>query len=274
MSDRGSRACVLAVAGLDPSGGAGLLADAEAIAAIGARPLCVPTALTVQTKARARELIHVEVNYLREATLALLEEEPVRAIKLGMLGTPEAARLLAELLPGELPLVIDPVLAASSGAPLFRGAPEELRESLGPLWSCALLTPNLPEALALLGEGERPRVGALLGGSDFPRPAPDLEQLARALLEQGAGAVLLKGGHAAGAEAADLLAREGGQTLRFASPRLLGPRRLSLGARGTGCRLASAIAAGLALGTSLEDAIEAGRKFVGGYLVREGREPG
>src|SRR5471032_31113 len=88
---------VLILAGLDPSGGAGLLADAEAVRACGARPLCVATALTVQTTRRARRFEPVPAALVREQSLALLEEEDVRAIKLGMLATPELAACAREL---------------------------------------------------------------------------------------------------------------------------------------------------------------------------------
>jgi hydroxymethylpyrimidine/phosphomethylpyrimidine kinase len=118
--------CVLVLAGLDPSGGAGLLADAEAIRAAGARPLCVATALTLQTSAHALSFQPVDPGFVLDCARALLAEERVRAVKLGMLGTAEMARAAAGLVAeARLPVVIDPVLAASSGAPLFRGTAAE-----------------------------------------------------------------------------------------------------------------------------------------------------
>ena len=107
---------VLVLAGLDPSGGAGLLADAEAIRAMGARPLCVATALTVQTTRAARSFKAVDAALIGESMRALLEEEEVRAVKIGMVGDASNARAIRALLPQGVPVVVDPVLAASSGA--------------------------------------------------------------------------------------------------------------------------------------------------------------
>ena len=223
---------VLVLAGLDPSGGAGLLADAETIRAFGARPFCVATALTVQTSRAARRYEPVEANLIVDSVQALLEEEDVRAIKIGMVGNAANARAIRALLPAGTPIVLDPVLAASSGAPLYSGSPRELLE----LSRGALLTPNLAEAEALL-EG----------------PAD-----ARKLLERGPGAVLLKGGHLPGTPT-DVLATPAG-TESFAG------ERIPVAARGKGCRLASAIAAGLAAGNPLREAVIAARRYVRSYL--------
>jgi hydroxymethylpyrimidine/phosphomethylpyrimidine kinase len=223
---------VLVLAGLDPSGGAGLLADAEAIRAMGARPLCVATALTVQTTRAARSFKAVDAALIADSMRALLEEEDVRAIKIGMVGDAANARVIRALLPQGIPVVVDPVLAASSGTPLFSGSPRELLE----LARGALLTPNLAEAEALL-EG----------------PAD-----ARTLLARGPAAVLLKGGHLPGPPT-DVLALPG-NTESFSAG------RIPVKARGTGCRLASAIAAGLARGTPLREAVIDARRYVREYL--------
>jgi hydroxymethylpyrimidine/phosphomethylpyrimidine kinase len=223
---------VLVLAGLDPSGGAGLLADAEAIRAMGARPLCVATALTVQTTGAARSFKAVDAALIAESMRALLEEEDVRAIKIGMVGDASNARVIRGLLPQGVPVVVDPVLAASSGTPLFSGRPRELLE----LARGALLTPNLAEAEALL-EG----------------PAD-----ARTLLARGPAAVLLKGGHLPGPPT-DVLALPG-NTESFSAG------RIPVKARGTGCRLASAIAAGLARGTPVREAVIDARRYVREYL--------
>jgi len=227
-----SAPAVLVLAGLDPSGGAGLLADAETVRALGAHPLCVATALTVQTMRAARRFQPVDPSLIADAMRALLEEEDVRAIKVGMVGDAANARAIRALLPEGIPVVVDPVLAASSGAPLFSGPPGELLE----LARGAILTPNLAEAEALLGA-----------------PAD-----AGKLLERGLLAVLLKGGHLAGAPV-DVLATAAGVE-QFAAP------RIPASARGTGCRLASAIAAGLARGVPLRDAVIAARTYVREYL--------
>jgi hydroxymethylpyrimidine/phosphomethylpyrimidine kinase len=223
---------VLVLAGLDPSGGAGLLADAEAIRAMGARPLCVATALTVQTTRAARSFHAVGAALIAESMRALLEEEEIRAIKIGMVGDASNARAIRALLPQGVPVVVDPVFAASSGTPLFTGSPRELLE----LARGAVLTPNLAEAEALL-EG----------------PAD-----ARMLLARGPAAVLLKGGHLPGPPT-DVLFLPG-NTESFAAG------RIPVKARGTGCRLASAIAAGLARGTPLREAVIDARRYVREYL--------
>jgi hydroxymethylpyrimidine/phosphomethylpyrimidine kinase len=179
---------------------------------------------------------------------ALIEEEPVRAIKVGMVGTAAMARAIGELLDrARLPAVVDPVLASSSGVALFQGGPPVARQAYAALWAHAVITPNAPEARALL---ELP---------DEPRDAASLERAARELVRRGAKAALVKGGHAQGADAVDVLcSTEGCEHL--ASPRVAGT------ARGTGCRLASALAAGLALGKPLPDAARAAKRLVLEYL--------
>jgi hydroxymethylpyrimidine/phosphomethylpyrimidine kinase len=247
MSGRGAP-CVLVLAGLDPSGGAGLLADAEAVRAQGARPLCVATALTAQTDLRVLSFQPVAPSFALASARALLAAEDVRAIKVGMLGTPQMARAVADLLSeAGLPAVVDPVVAASSGDPLFRGSPEEARSAYAALWPGAVVTPNAPEARLLLGRED-----------PISSPA-EQEEAGRAFVARGARAALVKGGHAQGAEAVDVLVSAAG-ALHLTGPRLAGS------ARGTGCRLASALAAGLARGLSLEDAARAAKEFVAAYL--------
>lgn len=223
---------VLVLAGLDPSGCAGLLADAEAIRAMGATPFCVATALTVQTRRAARRYEAVNPDLIADSMRALLEEEDVRAIKIGMVGNAANARAIRALLPPGIPAVIDPVLASSSGARLFDGPARSLLE----LASGKILTPNIPEAQALCG-----------GPADAVR-----------LLREGPEAVLLKGGHLQGAPV-DILATRAG-TESFEAP------RIAARARGTGCRLASAVAAGLGRGMPLRDAVIAARALVRDYL--------
>jgi hydroxymethylpyrimidine/phosphomethylpyrimidine kinase len=222
----------LVLAGLDPSGGAGLLADAEAVRAAGARPLCVATALTVQTTRSARRFEPCDAALVADAVRALLEEEDVRAIKIGMIGAAQIADALEPLLPPGLPRVVDPVLRASSGAPLLRGPPDVyLRLARG-----ALLTPNLPEARELGGDPL-----ALVDG-----PAAVL-------------AVLIKGGHGEGPDVVDTLrTRQGSE--RFTAPRIAASKR------GTGCRLASFAAARMALGVALREAVIDARAYVRAYL--------
>jgi hydroxymethylpyrimidine/phosphomethylpyrimidine kinase len=240
--------CVLVLAGLDPSGGAGLLADAEAIRAAGARPLCVATALTAQTTRRMHGFQPLAPALALQTAQALLEEEPVRAIKVGMVGTTAMARAIAELLDrAGLPTVVDPVLASSTGVALFQGGPAAARQAYAALWTHAVITPNAPEACVLLDL------------KDEPRDPAALERAARELVQRGAKAALVKGGHAEGADSIDVLCSADGCE-RLAAPRMAGT------ARGTGCRLASALAAGLALGKPLPDAARTAKRLVIDYL--------
>jgi len=241
--------CVLILAGLDPSGGAGLLADAEAIRAAGARPLCVATALTAQTTRRMHGFQPLAPPLALQTARALLEEEPVRAIKVGMVGTVAMAAAVAELLAdARLPAVVDPVLSASSGAALFQGGPDAARRAYAGLWPYAVITPNALEARILLRLEED------------PLDADALERAARGLVARGAFAALVKGGHAGGTESVDVLCT------KSACERLAAPRMAGKSARGTGCRLASALAAGLARGASLEEAARSAKDLVARYL--------
>ena len=273
--------CVLVLAGFDPSGGAGLLADAEAVREAGAIPLCVPTALTVQTQTRARGFTPAPPGYLLEAARALLEEQEVRAIKIGMLASPAIARAIAALLEespaSRLPVLLDPVLVSSSGASLFHGTSDEAFAAVAALWARALLTPNALEAQALLGLDAA------------PRSLQAIEDAGRALVQRGAGAVLIKGGHAEGEESIDLLLERAApdplhanqfvwdanhlhlRTSRLVGPRLRAESGRPLEARGTGCRLASALAARLALGDSALEAARQAKASVARYLLRAGR---
>jgi hydroxymethylpyrimidine/phosphomethylpyrimidine kinase len=259
---------VLVLAGLDPSGGAGLLADAEAIRETGAKPLCVPTALTVQTTNRARGFEPVARDYFVQATQALLEEEEIAAIKIGMIGSPEIAAAIAELLAdprcASLPVVLDPVIASTSGAPLFRGSIDDAHAAIRSLWTRAIVTPNALEAALLLALRDPPRDEAELG------------RAARTLLDQGAHAVVIKGGHALGDESIDLLIKRDALCAnqlsehRFAAPRLLArDSKARIVKRGTGCRFASALAANLALGNSLPASVLAAKSQVLRYLRSE-----
>ena len=239
---------VLVLAGLDPSGGAGLFADVEAIRATGARPLGVPTALTAQTLRRMHGFQPLSPQLAMQTARALLDEEPVRAIKVGMVGTQAMARAIAALLAeARLPAVVDPVLAASSGGALFQGGAEVAREAYGELFASAIATPNALEAQVLLSLAEPPRT------------EQTLESAARDLVRRGARAALVKGGHAQGPESIDVLC-EGDRCVHLAA------RRLDKVARGTGCRLASTLAANLALGRGLEESARAAKSAVLQYL--------
>jgi hydroxymethylpyrimidine/phosphomethylpyrimidine kinase len=239
---------VLVVAGLDPSGGAGLVADLEALAAAGARGWAVAAALTAQGRRGALGFEPVSEAMLLAQLEALLDGERPRAVKTGMLGSAALARALAARLAwpplARIPLVVDPVLAASSGASLLDTGGASPGEALAPLLARArLATPNLPELAALTGDDVSTDEGAIRAARRLP-----------------ARAVLVKGGHRVGAPV-DLLV-EARKVTRFAGRRRAGT------ARGTGCRLASAIAAHLAAGAPLEVAVRRAKALVGRYLNR------
>jgi hydroxymethylpyrimidine/phosphomethylpyrimidine kinase len=245
---------VLVVAGLDPSGGAGLVADLEALRAVGASGWAVASALTAQGPGGARGFEPASREMLLAQIEALLggRERP-RAVKTGMLATAGLARALAERL-GEtplarVPLVVDPVLGATSGAPLLETDGRSPGDALAPLLARArLATPNLPELARLTGRDVSTDDAAVRAARALP-----------------ARAVLVKGGHREGAPV-DLLVERGRVT------RLSGRRRRGT-ARGTGCRLASGIAGLLARGTPLEEAVRAAKREVERYLDRAAASP-
>jgi hydroxymethylpyrimidine/phosphomethylpyrimidine kinase len=251
---------VLVCAGLDPSGGAGLLADLEALAAVGARGWAVATALTAQGPRGARAMEPVAPGLVAAQVEALLDglrpRERPRAVKAGMVGSAGNAAVLASLFGApplaRAPLVFDPVLAASSGLPLLEAGGRSAAEALAPLLArSALATPNWPELEALAGRA--------LGSE------AEAVRAARALA---ARAVLVKGGHREGSPV-DLLV-QGRRVVRLAG------RRRPRTARGTGCRLASAVAGLLARGLPLEEAVRRAKRLVERYLdaavAQEGRK--
>lgn len=241
---------VLVIAATDSSGGAGLTRDAQVLAHFGCDVLCVVTAVTAQTDAQVTAIHVVPAHVVGAQISAAFAGRRVAAIKIGMLGIAATVHAVAQDLPPRdlVPLILDPVLAASSGAALLDAPGREvLRSELLPRTS--LLTPNIPEAALLLGE----------------EPAKSLEEMqrqARRLLDLGPTAVLLKGGHARGDTAVDVLVSGDGVRL-FTTPRLARTRR------GTGCVLASAIAAGIAQGLLLADACEQGKHYVTETLLRQ-----
>ncbi len=246
---------VVAVGGLDPGGGAGLVRDVLAAAARGARVRVVATAFTEQSSAGVRSVEARAPAAVRDGLRAALAEERVRgaavtlAVKVGMTATAAiAAAVIDALADFEGPVVVDPVLASSSGGRLFDGPPADL---LPLVTRATLATPNLPEAAALAG---------------FPAII-DLDGAAAAaerLRARGARAVLIKGGHLpAEASVADLLLSGGAGTARvFRSPRV--PR---VAPRGTGCALATAIAVELAGGEPVELAVDRARQWLGRQIA-------
>jgi hydroxymethylpyrimidine/phosphomethylpyrimidine kinase len=238
-----ARPAVLVIAGSDSSGGAGMVRDLTVLADLGTDALCAITAVTAQTHGHVVSVHHVPPEIVRTQIRAALESGVIGAIKIGMLGTGATVSAVAHSLAraGTVPIVLDPVLLSSSGGVLLDAEGRaEMRARLFPL--ATVLTPNIPEAASLCGTAPA-------------ASREDLLEQARALVAMGARSVLLKGGHAEGAEAVDLLFTAQG-------PQWLSSPRLDARCRGTGCALASAIAAGLASGRSVEDACRNGKQYV------------
>ncbi len=241
-----ARPTPLTIAGLDPTGGAGLEADIKVFLAHGLSGAALATALTVQDTRGVLRIAPVALPLFRRRMECLLADLRVAGVKTGLLPSRGHVRAVAELLAGSprLFLVVDPVLAPSRGAPfLERAGRRELLARLFPL--AGLVTPNLPEAVALLGQS-----------TASIRRHP--ERATAALRSAGARAVLLKGGHGAGRVARDLL-DDGGSLREFSLPRLRG-RAGSV--HGTGCALSAALLANVLLGRDLAGAVERAKGFV------------
>lgn len=215
---------MLSIAGCDPSGGAGILADVKAFSALGAYGMAVLTALTAQNTRGVTGVQPVAPAFVRAQLETLLADVRVDAIKIGMVASAEIARaVVLGLERCGAAVVVDPVMVAKSGDRLLdESAVDVLRSQLLPL--AALLTPNLPEAGVLLG-----------------RPAPhsleEMRQAAVALHALGARRVLIKGGHLAGSESPDIF-YDGQRLLELRAPRIQ-----TNDTHGTGCTLSAAITA-------------------------------
>lgn len=232
------------VAGLDPSGGAGIAADLKTFAALGVYGAAIVTALTAQNTKGVFGIHDVPADFIAAQIDAVFGDLDVDAVKIGMLGNAAAIDVVMSALDRHRPrhVVLDPVMIASSGQALLRGtAPARLRELIGRVH---VLTPNIPEAAALLE-------------AEPARDENEMQHQARKLLALGVGAVLIKGGHGGGAESVDILVEANGETSRFASPRIA-----TKNTHGTGCTFASAIAAGLAKGLPLHDAAHEAKSYI------------
>lgn len=243
---------VLVVAGSDSSGGAGISRDIETLAELGVKTCLAITAVTVQTHEAALSVEMVAPEIVAAQMQAAFDANTVRAVKIGMLGSAAAVTAVAGTLrrnPGPR-VVLDPVLASTSGRKLLaQDAIERLKHDLMPL--CDLVTPNLSEL-------------AILAGARFPENQDATLDQAHLLLEiAGPGcAILAKGGHANGTVSADILVSAG------APPRLFEAERLDVSIRGTGCMLASAVAARLSMGAGLETALTGAKMFVHDKLLK------
>lgn len=239
---------VLSIAGSDSGGGAGIQADLKTIAALGCYGMTAITALTAQNTLGVRAIHSVPLQMLADQIDAVVEDIGVDAVKIGMLHSAETVRAVAAAIDRHaLPhVVLDPVMIATSGAVLIdQEAIAVLVRELFP--KAAVITPNLDEASLLVG---RPLESEAA-----------MEAAARQLLGMGAPAVLLKGGHLAGDTVSDLLMTGEGDAHWMRAPRIPSPNT-----HGTGCTLSSAIAAHLALGASLLQAVQLAREYVRGAL--------
>ena len=252
---------VLSIAGSDSGGGAGIQADLKTFSALGCFGMTAITALTAQNTCGVRAIHGVPPQMLRDQIDAVLEDIGADAVKIGMLHSPDIVCTVAEAIDRHAMknVVFDPVMVATSGAVLIdNSALDVLVRELFP--RVAVITPNLDEAALLVGR--------------TLNSAQDMEQAALDLLGKGANAVLLKGGHLPGDTVMDLLITQEGEKLWMQAPRIHSPNT-----HGTGCTLSSAMAAHLALGASLVDAVQHARAFVrealqAGAQVRTGQGGG
>jgi hydroxymethylpyrimidine/phosphomethylpyrimidine kinase len=252
---------VLSIAGSDSGGGAGIQADLKTFAALGCYGMTAITALTAQNTLGVRAIHGVPPQMLRDQIDAVLEDIGAHAVKIGMLHAPEIVQTVAEAIDRHAlqKVVLDPVMVATSGAVLIDNpAIVMLVRELFP--RALVITPNLDEASLLVC---RPLSSE-----------SDMEAAAQEMLTMGANAVLLKGGHLSGDLVCDLLLTKDGAAHWMRAPRIH-----TRNTHGTGCTLSSAIAAHLALGATLLEAVQAARAFVraaleAGAKVRTGAGSG
>ena len=235
---------VLIVAGSDSGGGAGIQADIKTVTMLGGYAATAIAALTVQNTLGVTDVHGVPPAFVQAQMRAVLDDIGADAVKTGMLGDAATVVAVADVLDAlahRPPLVVDPVMVAKGGARLLDAAAvDAVKARLLPI--ATLLTPNTPELEALTGRTIATEAEAVAAG--------------RLLIEAGAHAVLVKGGHLEGDEVADWLLTADGEQ-RFASPRIA-----TRHTHGTGCTLASAIACGLAKGQPLVEAVATARAYV------------
>jgi hydroxymethylpyrimidine/phosphomethylpyrimidine kinase len=240
------------IAGSDSGGGAGIQADLKTFAALGVYGASVITALTAQNTNGVFAIHEVPADFIAAQMDAVFSDLDVGAVKIGMLGSAKAIDAVAAGLDRhrQRPVVLDPVMVATSGGKLLRADAMNALRTLIP--RARVLTPNLPEAAAFF---------------DAP-PARDEDEMrlqAEKLLGLGAGAVLIKGGHGSGPESVDLLVDANG-CKRFAAPRVA-----TNNTHGSGCTLASAVAAGLAKGLALAEAVRDAKIYVSAAIAAADR---
>ncbi|MDD1535071.1 MULTISPECIES: bifunctional hydroxymethylpyrimidine kinase/phosphomethylpyrimidine kinase [unclassified Bradyrhizobium] len=243
----------LTIAGSDSSGGAGIQADLKTFAALGVYGASAITALTAQNTRGVTGIHAVPASFVTEQIDAVFSDLDVGAVKIGMVAQVTSIEAIAAALlrwsPGHV--VLDPVMVATSGDRLLAAeAVNALRTKLIPLAS--VITPNLPEAAALLDE-------------PVAASEAEIESQGRRLLALGCRAVLIKGGHGEGAESTDYLV-SGEGTLALAAPRVA-----TRNTHGTGCSLSSAVAAGLAKGEDLASAVRNAKTWISAAIAAADR---
>lgn len=238
----------LSIAGSDSGGGAGIQADLKSFSALGVYGASVITAVTAQNTVRVTAVHEIPADIVTQQITAVLTDLNVKAIKIGMLFSPAIINAVVGALKNtNIPIILDPVMIAKSGDKLLQDAAiETMVKTLFPL--AQLITPNLPEAAALLQMPEAQNV-------------KDMQQQAEALLAFGAKAVLLKGGHSQGDICTDLLVAKNGQSLTLTAPRIA-----TKNTHGTGCTYSAAIAAQLAKGDELSDAVTNAHAYLQGAI--------
>jgi len=251
----------LSIAGSDSGGGAGIQADLKTFSALGCYGMTVITALTAQNTIGVKNIFEVPPSFIKEQLEAVLEDIGTDAVKIGMLHTPGAIQTISKVLKdyGVKNIVLDTVITASTGNRLLREeAIESLKKELFPL--ATIVTPNIPEAEILLGRNIQTKT--------------NMEEAVIELARFGSKSVLLKGGHLSGTSSDDLLYTEG-QSFWLESPKII-----SQNTHGTGCTISSAIAAFLAKGYAIENAVKKAKNFVtcaidGGkdYRIGQGNGP-
>lgn len=240
---------MLTIAGSDGSGGAGIQADLKTITANNCYGLSIITAVTAQNTLGISALHLVPSAMIAKQFEAIVADIPIDAVKIGMLGSCEAAETVQRLVEqlSAVPIVLDTVLRSSSGKALF---PEAHPASIKPLFpSVALITPNLPEATWLTG---RERI---------PSQQDEIEQMALELQQDGATSVLIKGGHGTDGFCNDCLLHEN-SFFWFSNPKIV-----TTNTHGTGCTLSSAIASGLARNYGMTEAVARAIEYTRGALI-------
>jgi hydroxymethylpyrimidine/phosphomethylpyrimidine kinase len=243
----------LTIAGSDSSGGAGIQADLKTFAALGVYGACVITALTAQSTRGVTDIHAVPPDFVTAQMDAVFADLEVKAVKIGMVGELATIDAIAAALARWKPahVVLDPVMVATSGDRLLSAdAVAGLRTKLVP--RAAIITPNLPEAAALLDEAVASDEAAIASQG-------------QRLMAMGCPFVLIKGGHGQGSESTDYLFSGSGTTV-LSAPRIATENR-----HGTGCTLSSAIAAGLAKGEAIQTAVRNAKAFVSAAIAAADR---